>query len=384
MNRNKSLFYFAAFFAMVIYGISTTIIGAILPQLIDKFRLTGYSAGTVASSMPLGITIGSIIFGPIVDRFGYKLLMFVASITVITGLYGLSSTSSVDILRISVLLIGAGNGIINGTANSLVSDISGEKKKSRLSLLHAFYGIGALGLPFMLSVFSSVVSIREVFLIISISLFLLALLLVFITFPVAKKNMGLPLSEILKLINNPLLLLFAFFLFFQSGMEGVAGTWITTLIQKTRIDNYNSALAALFFLILALTIGRFLISFLLKHFTRFRLLQVGLIIVISGAVIIFSINNYYTTITGLVLMGFGFAGGFPIILSFVGDNYQSISGTAFSLIFVIALSGSMIMNIIAGVISDTFGIQYISILIIACVFIMFFLLYNLNSKMSMK
>ena len=220
MNKNR-LLYFSAFMSMLIYGISTTSMGAILPHLTEKFRLSGYSAGALVAILPLGITLGSLVFGPVVDRYGYKMLLFSSSVIVIVGLYGLSTSASVDILHISLFLIGAGDGVLNGAANALVADIAGEKKKSRLSLLHVFYGVGALSLPLVLGLFSAYLTYREILLSVSLIFFLLAFFLVFIRFPEPKQKMGFPVKEGIRLLNNPLLLLFAFFLFFQSGRETV-------------------------------------------------------------------------------------------------------------------------------------------------------------------
>jgi MFS family permease len=62
---------------------------------------------------------------------------------------------------------------------------------------------------------------------------------------------------------------------------------------------------------------------------------------------------------GLVILGVGLAAGFPLTLAFVGDRYQDVSGTAFSIVISISLVGSMISNYAMGLVAERFGIQHL-------------------------
>ena len=59
---------------------------------------------------------------------------------------------------------------------------------------------------------------------------------------------------------------------------------------------------------------------------------------------------------GLILSGAGLAGGFPIMLGFVGEKFSDISGTAFSFVFVVALIGNMLVNFLTGLIVHYHGV----------------------------
>lgn len=88
-------------------------------------------------------------------------------------------------------------------------------------------------------------------------------------------------------------------------------------------------------------------------------------------------SNQTFIMTGLFLSGAGLAGGFPIMLGFVGERFASLSGTAFSFAFTIALIGNMGINYGMGIIVHKYGVQQlttvcyaeISIMMILCVFI---------------
>ena len=66
------------------------------------------------------------------------------------GLEGIAFAPSGRFLALAVFLFGFSGGIINGSTNALVSDISEEGRGSGLSLLGVFFGLGALGVPLVL------------------------------------------------------------------------------------------------------------------------------------------------------------------------------------------------------------------------------------------
>ena len=152
---HKNLVFTAACIGMCFFGVSMITLGSVLPSLVTKLGLSGLQTTSLVTFLPLGMLIGSLIFGPIVDRFGHKALLVPSCIIVLSGLEGLIFFESIPLLQLSIVGIGLGGGILNGETNALVSDISGESEKgSRLSFLGMFYGLGALGIPSLLGVLS--------------------------------------------------------------------------------------------------------------------------------------------------------------------------------------------------------------------------------------
>src|SRR5687767_4916238 len=147
-QRNKV--FTAACIALLFFGIILITLGSILPLLTAKFKINDLGAGRLVSLLPVGILAGSLIFGPVVDRYGYKILLIASIVLSVIALEGLIFTSSFLILQICIFITGIGGGIMNGGANALVADISKEDKGANLSLLGVFFGIGALGTPLLL------------------------------------------------------------------------------------------------------------------------------------------------------------------------------------------------------------------------------------------
>ncbi|HMQ60345.1 MAG TPA: hypothetical protein PKE06_06740, partial [Flavilitoribacter sp.] len=67
--------------------------------------------------------------------------------------------------------------------------------------------------------------------------------------------------------------------------------------------------------------------------------------------------------TAMILLGAGFAGVFPIMMGKIGDLRPNLSGTAFSIALVIALSGNILINYLMGLLAHEFGMVKFPILL---------------------
>src|SRR5690606_27800228 len=113
-------------------------------------------------------------FGPICDRYGYKILLVLACVSMFFGFEGIAYSPSHLILQISIFLFGLGGGAINGATSALVSDISEKDKGANLSLLGVFFAIGALGMPFILGILKDIFTYQIILSIVGIATFLVA------------------------------------------------------------------------------------------------------------------------------------------------------------------------------------------------------------------
>ena len=374
----------AACIGLFLFGMILITLGSILPLLKTKFEADGLNAGILASILPIGILTGSLIFGPIVDRYGYKSLLILSVLISALALEGLAFTQSLPLLYICIFLIGFGGGSINGGTSALVSDISTENKGASLSILGVFFGIGALGMPLLLGVLSKYFLYTTILAAVGFVMVLPAIYFFFIAFPSPKQAQGFPLKEGVKLLKEPALLLTGFFLFFQSGVESLVNNWTTSFLQDKVRTTHEDALYALSFYLVGLTIVRLLLGTLLKKISSFMVLMTSLLLIASGSFILMYTSTYTISFTALIITGIGLAAGFPVMLGYVGQLYASLSGTAFSIALVIALTGNTIINYLFGMIADKYSIHYLPLLIIACIICMIFILITIKQKIAGK
>lgn len=354
----KKQVLWASFMAMLIFGIVMAILGAVLPSVISKFDISLANAGSLFLLMSLGMLIGSLFFGPVVDRFGYKWLLVICTALVFAGIEGIAFAPSVVVLKTALLLTGFAGGAINGGANALVADISEENRGSGLSFLGVFFGIGAFSVPFLIGSLLGIFDYEN--LIATAGLLILIPLLFFlaIKFPTSKHNQGFPLYDGIRLLKESTLLLFGIMLFVQSGLEMVISGWSATYLSEVLHMGSREAVFLLSVYWLSLMLARLLLGNLLKTVAREKILSNAFIVAMAGAILMIASTGKILAVAGLALIGFGFAAVFPLVLAFVGDAYSKLSGTAFSLVLALGLVGGMLFPYITGIIAEVIGLRY--------------------------
>jgi len=380
----KNQVFAAACIGLLLFGIMLITQGAILPSLKEKFRMNEIISGKLVALLPIGIIAGSLVFGPIADRYGYKMMFILTTLLMVAAFEGLAFANSFLLLQVSIFVLGFGGGIINGATNAVVADISSEDKEAHLSLLGVFFGVGALGMPLLLGILSKRFDYPAILSSVGILMVLTVIYFSSIKFPAPKHAQGLPVKQALKLLKQPALLLTSFFLFFQSGIEGLINNWTTTFLQRNLGALEKDALFALSLNLAGLTIMRLLLNRLLKKIPSFKIMIASLVITAAGSVLLLYATTYTSALAALIIIGAGFAASFPVILGYIGQLYANLSGTAFSIAFVIALSGNALINYVFGFISNAYGIQQLPVFLLSILTCLFILIFSIRKTISSK
>lgn len=347
----------AACMGMLVFGIVLTALGSVLHSVIQRYGMARADAGFLFTVMSAGILAGSLVFGPVVDRHGYRGLLMASVALVAVGLQGIAFAPSVGLLTASALLIGLGGGGVNGGTNALVADISAGGRSAGLSLLGVFFGIGAFGVPLVLGLLLEAIGYGAVIAAIG---GLVAIPLVFyaaIRFPAPKQPQGVPLRRMLRMAGDPALLLLGVILFFESGMEITVGGWTATYFHEELAIPPDRALYFLSLYWLGMTGARLVLGWLLHRAAPSVVLLGSMGVALVGALVLVGSSAPLSAGAGVLLTGAGFAAVFPVILGYVGDRYAELSGTAFSFVLVMALVGGSTLPYVTGVLGGAFGLR---------------------------
>jgi len=383
---NKKIVFWAACIGILFFGMGITTLGSVKHGLEEKYVLDEIASGTLFSILPFGILLGSLLFGPFCDKYGYRILLSLTCFSMFIGFEGIAYSPSHTLLKGSIFLFGLGGGAINGATSALVSDISEKDKGANLSLLGVFFGIGALGMPFLLGILENKFNYEIILSVVGFAILAVGIFYLLIKFPPPKQAQGFPVAKSLSLFKDSVLILIAFFLFCQSSFEAIINNWTTTFLTNGLAVPQNKALYALSLFVVGMTVMRLLLGSVFRN-TALKKLWFGAFSMIFLALIFLAIGKYfYLSVAGLILLGAGLAGGFPLMLGLVGDRYKELSGTAFSLVFVIALVGNMIINYAMGVIAQVYGIQHLITVAFIELIVMIVLCYNIlnNKKRTIK
>ena len=355
--RSWRAVFACACLGMLTFGIVLTILGAVLPSVIERFGIDKAEAGSLFLLMTFAILAASLVFGPMVDRYGYKGMMLLATVLIAAGLEGIAFAGSMDVLRMAIVVIGFAGGIVNGGANALVADISSDGKGANLNLLGVFFGIGAVGVPFVLATLGEDFA-HSTLIAAAGALVLIPFLLIAVTeFPAPKQPQGFPIVAAGKLARDPLLLLMGFMLFLESGMEIMVGGWISTFVNEELAVPERRALVILSLYWLGMMLARLVVGTALRKIAPAHVVLACIVVALAGSLILLNTRDPNTAAVSVFMLGVGFSATFPIILGFVGERYAALSGTAFSLAIAMALVGGMLLPWLAGVIGGAYGMR---------------------------
>lgn len=342
---------------MFVFGIVMAVLGAILPSLFVKIQFDKSEAGSLFFYMNLAMLVMSVIFGPVVDRFGYKIFLIFCSLLVAASLLFFAYASTYTIILTAAVILGFGGGGLNGGTNALTSDIHPERRSSALNLLGIFFGFGALSIPFLIGILLTHIGLNKILTLAALISLIPFVLFSMFPFPKPKHERGFHLSQAKKVIKNPLLWLCGFLLFFQSGNEFTVGGWISTYLNEYFHLTTMTASIVLAGYWAAIMIGRLASIRIVKIFKNERLVFLSAFVALLASIIIVTSSSGNLAALGAILIGLGFAAIFPTTLAVVGEAFPAFSGTAFSVIFVIALAGGMTSPWLTGKIAQTYTLR---------------------------
>jgi MFS transporter, FHS family, glucose/mannose:H+ symporter len=351
VSYNKKTVFAAACLAIFLFGLTMISLGTLMPFIGTHSGLGALSKGMLATVLPFGILAGSLIFGPVIDRYGYRYLLTLSVILLISGFFLITRTQSFSGFLTAFFLIGTGGGILNGSSNALVSGLSediGENKAANLSLMGVFYGIGALGMPSLLALLIKNFSYNEIvngivwFMLLPMVFFLL------IRYPVNAGGSKISLKNWLNLLGTPLMLLIGMVGFFQSGLESMVNNWFTTYLTGNIGVDEKDALFTLTLFVAVFTVSRLILGFVLRKVKPSTVISLSMMLVILGILLLIFYWKFNVAVIAVIFIGLGLASTFPIIAGHTGDLFKTQPGTAMSILFTLSLLGNMTINYMTG------------------------------------
>ncbi|MEQ8651596.1 MAG: sugar porter family MFS transporter [Kiloniellales bacterium] len=126
-------------------GFNFAITAATLVLIAKDWSLGPFEQGALASSLVLGLAVGSFLAGSLSDRFGRRYVLMSTAVLFVAGAFGSALAPSLAWLLVARALVGLAIGITSPTTGIYVAEIAPTAIRGRLLSFEAVtYGLGAI------------------------------------------------------------------------------------------------------------------------------------------------------------------------------------------------------------------------------------------------
>ncbi len=317
-SRSTSRFLMlVTFLAFISIGFPDAVLGVAWPQMRVSFDRSLSDVGFILFSSGSGYFLSGILAGRAIETLGVGKLLALSTSMVAIGLFGYAAKPSLWPLLAFAVIIGLGSGAIDTGLNFFAAE---HFSVTVMNWLHAFFGIGAMLGPFIVvSVFAAGGTWRVGYIVVASAI---ATMAVVFFFTLNQWGNGahaeqdappekVPVRAVLRSSTAWMQILM---FHFMAGIEAAAGLWTATLmIERFGAGKSEAGIwAGLFWG--AMAVGRLVLAPLSGDLDPRRLVQLGTIGVLGGAVMMIPDQKLLFQ-AGVLLFGLAMAPLFPTMMS---------------------------------------------------------------------
>ncbi len=374
------------FFIFLVFGLLDSYRSVLLPQIKADFNINYKFVALIFFLSGLGYIAGNLLGGELAERIKKKAHILIGVFLIFVPIIIVVFNRSNPIFLFLMFIIGVGQGMLNTISNILIMSFKLKKKGGALSLLHSFYGMGALLTPLILSqLLSNGVAWRNTFILLWVVYALLIFYFILIRIPETElvEESITPKPE-MKIFENGVIW-FYLTVFFYMGSEVGLCAWLIIYLQKFHSFSINLSSLYLTFFFVALTISRLIGGFLVDKFHYLKSSIVLLLIVL--VLLIFGLHFGKGTLFLLPLTGLFYGTVFPNITVAL-KTYKPHSSRIMGVFLASASFGAMLFIFLIGFIMDSINLQagmlsiiFFTIITIICLIILMVTSRQLKSSL---
>jgi fucose permease len=342
---------FAAIVAIFVYGMIAAMLGTILPNLSERFRLTPAQNGSIAFAQALGLILASLSVGPLLDSEGKKIGLILGLALIAIVLYALPRSPGFRSILVLLFLLGAGGGIVVTGANALVSDVGEAHRAIALNLVNLFFGLGGLVTPLLSANLFKSNWVRLCYSVATLTVLALAIQAV-AKMPPPSGAARFLLADAGPVLGRPLLFLLGLFLFLYITCEVGVWNWLPRHLIAQGIPESRALNILSLGFALGLLIGRVGVSPILMSVSPIDVTLAASIAMALTTFLMLRTSRPATAFTLVFLAGVSMAPVFPTTLAIVGNAFPRMTSTAMGIIITFGWVGLAVSSRIIGAIAD--------------------------------
>jgi fucose permease len=347
----------AAYASFVPIGISTVLLGPMLPTLSARWSLNYSQAGALFTAQYLASTLAVALSGVLVSRWGFRFAIKAGLLLMSAGV-GLLLAGPKMMGILCIAAYGGGNGLAVPAANLLVAEVNPGRRSATLNLLNFCWSAGAVACPFLVAAAAKshqvpvfLAAVAGFALLVTIGI---AAMPSSIVEPSATPDAGRQRGTAIPWRHGALLILGALF-FLYVGSENSFGGWVASYAKSLGNLTPSLSLMTPSFFYAALMLGRWVAPLLLRTIDEIRLVQAGLVTACAGMAGLVLSHGLRGVVVSACLAGLGLACVYPITISLLSREFGSASSRIGSLMFTLSNIGGGLLPWMVGVSSNHFG-----------------------------
>lgn len=384
VQSNKTVLFIIAATIFVSLGISGGLLNIAWTYMQTDFAVPFSAIGIILLSATVGGLIAAFGSGFFIRKFGIGRLTFASLILVMLGFFAIGLAPTWILLISIVFITYTGRASLDAGMNNFFSNHYGA---TAMNWLHASWGLGLTIAPAIITTILLTFNLSWRMGYILIALIFLPLALIVLLTLSQWNNLGLNekndkqkndfiAASMSETLRQPVVWWSVLLFFIYGGLEIGTGQLINTLFVDGRgiSQEVSSLWISLYWG--SFTVGRILIGFLALRLNEKLILNGSTTLAVIGAALLIVQNGEIFSVLGLVLIGFGLAAIFPILIlqtpPRVGERH-SANSIGFQ-VGITGLGGAILPGIFASS-TELFGLEAISYCILLNA-ILFFVLYQ--------
>lgn len=353
----------AMYALMISYAVSTTVIGSILPKLLEDFRLPLADGGIFIAVLNTGCLGGILISGVLVDRYGKRGLIAVSHACFLAALLAVSASHSLRAYLCLLFLAGLCSKFMDAALNAGVSQLhSGKKKGFFLNLLHCCYATGSFFGPlFVGALVGRGYQWRSAYAVIGCASAIFFVAYAVVAWRGRGDGMMRPspvhAQATWRTVLKPRMVFLCLMLFFYCGHEIGLNNWLPTCMMRMAGSDELTAASGVSAFWLGLIASRIACSVLTQRVYERKLLIYGCAFGSAFLLLGVAAGGQALLLAGSAGAGLFAGGTIPMIMTLGFSWNPGAQGKAAMALFIAVTAGSVVFPWIMGVVADVVGLK---------------------------
>ncbi|PIL23351.1 MFS general substrate transporter [Ganoderma sinense ZZ0214-1] len=378
--RHRAWIQFATLcWSIFVVGWNDGTTGPLVQRLQEVYHVSYAVVSLIFIASCVGFISGASSYLYVTDRFGFGLMVFIASFMVAIGNSLQASGSQFPVFVIGFLFVGFGAAFLDAGSNAFVASLSGDTS-TKMGVMHAIYGVGAMCAPLISTQFAQLRRWSFGYLV-HVGLVLMNAAFQAFTFRFKSEaecleEAGEPAHEktedSLKGVNKYKQIfslravhLMAFFLFTYVGVEVTIGGWIVTFVINERGGGASAGYISSGFWG-GLTIGRLALLPINKKLGEWRVIFLYVLLSLALELVVWLVPSLIGGAVAVSFVGFFLGPIYPIVMNHAGSVLpQELISGAVGWMASFGAAGAAVFPFVTGALASGTSINSLQPLLIA-------------------